>query len=285
MSSSSPNDPELDALLGAYALDALESSEREDVDAYLAENARARFEVDELRESAAALAMAPVDDATAPPELWERIARTIDTEAAGDTGPGADLSDDDLAARRAEHSDRRGYWMSLVAAAAAIVALALVAQVISLSRRLDSEHGAGEKATVAAFDRAQHATGARQVSLTAAHGAEVARVVLLPDGSGYLKNEGVHVPVVGVDRQPRPAGGHLRRGARPRSGGRRLPGLDRRQGLRPHGRACRRGGAVDAAAVRERDDVTWPSASMSISRSARRGATTATSRPGPIAAT
>jgi len=191
MSSSSPNDPELDALLGAYALDALESSEREDVDAYLAENARARFEVDELRESAAALAMAPVDDATAPPELWERIARTIDTEAAGDTGPGADLSDDDLAARRAEHSDRRGYWMSLVAAAAAIVALALVAQVISLSRRLDSEHGAGEKATVAAFDRAQHATGARQVSLTAAHGAEVARVVLLPDGSGYLKNDGM----------------------------------------------------------------------------------------------
>ena len=43
----------------------------------------------------------------------------------------------------------------------------------------------------AAFVRASRVAGARQVSLTPSNGAEVARVVLLPDGTGYLKNDGL----------------------------------------------------------------------------------------------
>jgi anti-sigma-K factor RskA len=184
-----PNDPALDALLGAYALDALDADERTLVDAYVEGNARARDEVDELRESAASLALAPVDDTSAPPGLWDRIASAIEAEVAPDDAPEEHAERDELAARRFRRRGPR--WMSWVAAAAAVVVVALAAQVISLHRRLDDARSIGEKDAAAAFVRAGHAAGARQIALVPAHGAEVARVVLLPDGSGYVKNDGL----------------------------------------------------------------------------------------------
>jgi anti-sigma-K factor RskA len=180
------NDPELDALLGAYALDALDSDERRRVDAYLSANARARDEVDDLRESAAALALAPVDDATAPAELWERISRTIEGEQAREAAWTEGEGGDELAARRARRGPR---WISLLAAAAAVAAVVLAAQVISLHQRLDDARGTGEKDAAAAFVRAGHVSGARKVALRPANGGEVARVVFLPDGTGYLKTD------------------------------------------------------------------------------------------------
>jgi anti-sigma-K factor RskA len=193
MSMPAPNDPELDALLGAYALDALDADELTRVEAYVERNAQARDEVDELRESAASLALAPVDDTSAPPGLWDRIASAIDADGApgapGEDAPAEDAGRDELAARRARGRGSR--WMSWAAAAAAVVAVVLAAQVISLHRRLDDARGTGEKDAAAAFVRAGHANGARQVALVPAHGAEVARVVLLPDGSGYLKSDGL----------------------------------------------------------------------------------------------
>jgi anti-sigma-K factor RskA len=193
MNMPAPNDPELDTLLGAYALDALEPGERARVDAYLATNARARDEVDELRESAASLALAPVDDAIAPPELWDRITSTIDAEDASDGSAGGG-GDDELAPRRMRrgmNGMNRARWLSLVAAAAAVVALVLATQVVSLHHKLDNARLTGEQAAAAAFDRAGHAPGARQIALMPTSGAEVARLVLLPDGSGYLKNDGL----------------------------------------------------------------------------------------------
>ena len=184
-----PNDPELDGLLGAYALDALDPDERLRVDAYVAANARARDEVDELRESAASLALAPADDATAPPELWDRFARTIQDESAPGAGTVDDPAAADLAARRARRAARRVRWVSWAAVAAAVVAALLAAQVVVLHHRLDDARGTGEKEAAAAFVRAGHATGARKLALAPTNGAEVARVVLLPDGSGYLKND------------------------------------------------------------------------------------------------
>jgi len=184
-----PNDPELDALLGAYALDALDPGERARVDAYVATNVQARDEVDELRESAAALALAPVDDTTAPPELWDRISRTIERELAAESGGEDEDVEDELAARRGRRSPR---WMTIVAAAAAMIAIALTVQVVSLHHRLDNAGGGtGERAAAAAFVRAGQVAGARKVALAPANGAEVARVVLLPDGSGYLKSDGL----------------------------------------------------------------------------------------------
>jgi anti-sigma-K factor RskA len=192
MSTPASHDPELDALLGAYALDALEADERELVEAYIADNPVARDEVDELRESAASLALAPVDDTVAPPELWERISSAIESEST--PAPAASASAamghdrDELAARR---MSRRARWTTALAAVAAVAAIVLAAQVISLNGRLDKSHGFGETAAAAAFDRASRAQGARQASLIPSKGAEVARVVILPDGNGYLKSDGL----------------------------------------------------------------------------------------------
>jgi anti-sigma-K factor RskA len=185
MNLSSPNDPELDALLGAYALDALDDEERARVDEYVARNDRARVEVDELLESAASLALAPVDDTTAPPELWERISASID----GDLALEVAADTDELARRRDSRASRRVRWVSLVAVAAAIVAAVLAVQVVSLHNRLPG--APGEKEAEQAFARASHVSGARTVALEPANGAEVARVVVLPDGTGYLKSDGL----------------------------------------------------------------------------------------------
>jgi len=168
--------PELDALLGAYVLDALEPDERALVEQYLEDNPRARAEVDDLRETTAVLAGAPVGDTTAPAELWDRIAAEVDDDTAGD----------ELAPRRAGRRSRRTMWIASVVAAAAVVLVALLAvQVISLNNQLDD---AQDPANVAAnFDRATEAEGAREAELASDH--QLARVVMLPDGTGYLVND------------------------------------------------------------------------------------------------
>jgi len=181
-----PNDPELDGLLGAYALDALDDDERRRVDAYIAANAVARDEVDELRESAAALALAPVDDATAPPDLWGRISDTIESEIAREAAWSEHEGADELAVRRSRRSVR---WISWVATAAVVAALLLAAEAINLHQQLNDAHETGTQAAASAFVRAGKVDGARKVALVPANGAEVARVVLLPDGTGYLKSD------------------------------------------------------------------------------------------------
>jgi anti-sigma-K factor RskA len=178
VSTPTPRDHELDALLGAYALDALDASERSRVEEYLARNESARREVDELRESAAALALAPIDDHRAPPELWERISETIATD---------DVTDE-LAVRRA----RRGWsprWVLGTAAAAAILVVVFAVQVISLQRDLDDARARDPDALAARYDAATRVDGARQLELVADRGAEVARLVLLPDGTGLIVND------------------------------------------------------------------------------------------------
>jgi hypothetical protein len=72
-------DDELDELLGAYALDALDSDEERLVDAYLARSPRALAEVDAHRQVASMMA---VGDHAAPPELWDRIASSLGTQSA-----------------------------------------------------------------------------------------------------------------------------------------------------------------------------------------------------------
>ena len=165
------DDPDLDALLGAYALDALEPDERARVEAYLERNTRARDEVDELRETAATLALAPVSDVAVPPELWDRIAATIASETPDI--PETREIPDDLAARRARRNDRLSRWTAAVAAAAAVVTVVFGAQVLSLHRQLhDAKNPSG-----------------REVALAAPDGRVVAHVVVAADGRGRLVND------------------------------------------------------------------------------------------------
>ena len=176
--------PELDALLGAYVLDALEPDERALVEDYLDTHPRARAEVDDLRETTAVLAGAPVGDTTAPAELWARIAAEV--EAGDDAAARADAADE-LATRRARKVSRPAMWIASAVAAAAVVLVALLAaQVVSLNDELDDERNPANVA--AAYDRAADTEGARQADLVAQDGT-LARVVMLPDGTGYLVNE------------------------------------------------------------------------------------------------
>jgi anti-sigma-K factor RskA len=181
-----PGAGDLDSLLGAYALDALEADDRARVDAYLEEHAEARAEVDEMRETAASLALLPDSSMTAPPELWDRIAEVIAADDAQRTEHAAD-GRDQLTARRARRS--RMNWMVPAAAAAAIALVVLAAQVVSLHSRLDKSQQLGTSAMAAAFNRAEKVDGAREVGLKAGSGATLARVVLLPDGTGYLRGD------------------------------------------------------------------------------------------------
>jgi anti-sigma-K factor RskA len=189
-----PRDPgaaeELDSLLGAYALDALDAEDRARIDSYLQRDAGARAEVDELRETAASLALLPPASLDPPAELWARISGEIAKEQARDArardgGARTRPRADELAARRIRRT--RVSWIA--AAAAVIVLVVLGAQVASLHSRLDRANRFGPTAMAAAFDRAVKADGALQVALTAKSGATLARVVLLPDGTGYLRGD------------------------------------------------------------------------------------------------
>jgi hypothetical protein len=66
---------ELDELLGAYALDAVDDDERQAIEAHLLTSPRARAEVAEHREVAALLAGT---GSAAPPGVWERIADSLE---------------------------------------------------------------------------------------------------------------------------------------------------------------------------------------------------------------
>ncbi len=187
-----PGDPnatdELDSLLGAYALDALDAADRARVDAYLADDADARAEVDELRETAASLALMPASSLEAPPELWGRIAGAIADEREQDVHTATRTRADELAARRARRK-RAGWIRPVLAAAAVIVLVALGAQVVSLHSQLDRAHQLGPSAMAAAYDHATKVDGALEVGLTGKSGSTLARVVLLPDGTGYLRGD------------------------------------------------------------------------------------------------
>jgi hypothetical protein len=74
------SDTELDGLLGAYALDAIDYEERQEIDDYLARSPRARAEVFEHQQVAAALGNSTAE---APVALWQRIAESLDLDRAG----------------------------------------------------------------------------------------------------------------------------------------------------------------------------------------------------------
>src|SRR5262249_44319946 len=106
-------------------------------------------------------------DATAPPELWERIAQTIAQEPR-----------DELAVRRAR---RRPNWSTALVAVAAAVAVVL--GIVAVSERQTTATTLNR-----AVMRATRPPRARALWFPP-NGTTVAKAVVLPDGSGFLKNE------------------------------------------------------------------------------------------------
>jgi hypothetical protein len=170
---------EITELLPAYALDALDDDERAIVDAYLASDAGARDEVDELRVAASMLAHA----GGPPPEgVWERLESAI-TETAR-TQP-TTAPPDVLGARREAASPRRDRRWQWLAAAAAVVALAFGG--LWIAERSDS--GTATADTAALARQAAQTPGARHAALTDASGNTLATAVVTRDGTGYLTSK------------------------------------------------------------------------------------------------
>ena len=179
---------ELEELLGAYALDAVDGDERDQVEAYLARTPAAVAEVGQLQETAALLAHVGRE---APDGLWHRIEGALAEEP-----PGLELTS--LAAAGAVPSRRSGRRRRMATRVLAVAAVGLVVASITVmvvvhgemddqQARLDrlsasvAREGVARAARAAAMD-----PRSRVSTLVSADGSRRAKVVTMPDGTGFF---------------------------------------------------------------------------------------------------
>jgi anti-sigma-K factor RskA len=217
-------------LLGAYALDAVDPDEAELVELHLRECPRCRAEVEDHRETAAMLAHV---GAPAPAGVWNKIAAQLEEDApAYELGVGAsqsrltrpgtapDPSAPLTSASQFPPAPRRRFAVlsgsrsgsgtapnrgvpfrvaSAALAVAAVLVTVLGVQVARLDNRLDrmvatvSRNGVNEAALAAMAN-----PDARRVHLQSDDGVRQAYAVLLPDGQAYLV--GRSLPALSADQ-------------------------------------------------------------------------------------
>jgi hypothetical protein len=174
---------ELEELLGAYALDAVDDDERRAVEEHLRRSPEAADEVAQLREAAAMLA---VTGGPPPEGVWEQLEAKLQVPADHDRPmPAPVMGADELGgARRARDERRRSRVLVAVAAAAAVFVL-LVGAVVVVATRDGSD---GSVTTAALAREARRQPGARTATLVDDSGNALATAVVLPDGRGYLES-------------------------------------------------------------------------------------------------
>ncbi len=166
---------EVQQLLGAYALDAVDPDEAEAVRDHLSSCPRCRDELATYRLAAAALGPAGGD---APPGVWDRIAGRLT-----DSPPPLRLVRPPAARR-----SRWASWGARVGAAAAAAAIAFLGWDVShLDARLGRLQAAVSRSGVAqAAGAAALAPGSRRVELRSSTSRLQAVVVIRPNGQGFL---------------------------------------------------------------------------------------------------
>ena len=179
-------------LLGAFALDAVDDDERDVIDAHLARCPRCRAEVEGFRETAALLAHS---GERAPEGVWDRIAEALD-----EAPPALDLARIARAKTAARSIPLRVAAATMAIAAAVTLFLGVAIgrnDNASLDRLEDLAHdiekGVVHNAAFAALSNPQ----AEQVQLASADGKPMAKIVRLPDGTGYLVPTGLGRPPAG----------------------------------------------------------------------------------------
>jgi anti-sigma-K factor RskA len=176
------NHDDASELLAPLALDALDDDARAEIEAHVEGCHACQSELDGLREVATALG----NTVESPPEgLWDKIAgRLYDTEHDVATLPPL-LSEYQVSearhARRAVRRVRVVVATTLLAAAAAIVALS-----INLSSESNQVANLQSALGTSALHQALVTPGHRLVTLTGSADQELAKFVLLSDGTGYL---------------------------------------------------------------------------------------------------
>jgi anti-sigma-K factor RskA len=164
---------ELDELLGAYALDAVDDDDRRRVEDYLAVNPRAAAEVQAHREVATMLAFSGME---APDDLWGRITDEIDDQA---PPPGAALASvmslDEHPRRRRRRLASVAPWVMTAAAVLALVFVAVGQDAESPDQPL------ADAVEIARADRDS------LVTTLVAEGSELsAEAIIDQDGHGYV---------------------------------------------------------------------------------------------------
>jgi anti-sigma factor RsiW len=187
-------DDEAEALLGAYALDAVSGQERRQVEAHLTSCPRCQAELTAHREIAAMMAAGLSDEV--PARVWERVASSTFSshpdEAAGlPPPPLGPLSAPDKRERpELVAVARRGRALAWSLGTAAAVAAIILASLFSVQvgqlrlrlQSLEQEVASASLAEAAAIAAAgPHVT----VTLAEAGGARAATVVVAPKGLAY----------------------------------------------------------------------------------------------------
>ncbi len=179
---------DVEEVLGAYALDAVDEDERRRVEAHLAGCARCRAEVQQHRETVATLWGG---DAPAPEHVWDGITAAMKA-AAADRAPVVTID------RRRWSPSRMAAWTGAVAAALMLVmAVGLVLQARQIDdleeTMADQEQQISQLAAALETDPRERAvTAAIQdpasllVTLTAEADPAEMLIVLAPDGTGYV---------------------------------------------------------------------------------------------------
>jgi len=168
---------EIEELLGAYALDAVDDEERREIEAHLADDPRARAEVDTHREVATLMAFG---GAPAPAGLWDRIAGAMDERT---PAPGPELAKV-LPARR-----RRWPTAAVVGAAVAAAAAAAVITVVAVREPAPKRQEA--EGVTQVFDQAMADPDSTRVVLQSEDGAQRAVAVVQPNGLGVVSLDGL----------------------------------------------------------------------------------------------
>jgi hypothetical protein len=189
---------EVEDLLAAYALDAVDDDERDAVEHYLADHPDAAAEVQAFRHAAAMLAYTggPV-----PEGVWDALAPSLEARRAREQRAEGVVP---LMSRRAQpepmpgsppgRGTHRVRWLAAAAVAAVLAVGATVGIVVAQSGGGGSS---GRQTLAEAARAARDKPGARQVTLTDPAGRPLAEAVLLRDGTGYLTS---NLPALGAGR-------------------------------------------------------------------------------------
>ncbi|HZN13318.1 MAG TPA: anti-sigma factor [Acidimicrobiales bacterium] len=180
MSNEQLSHTEIEALLGAYALDAVDREEANAVELHLRECPRCESEVAGFRETAALLAHSGT---AAPSGVWDGIVAGLE-----DAPP--------RPIPFASPARPRPRLLSLVSAAAAVVLLA--GGVSWAVGRQNTRSHSGDDPLDGAITAAYADPHARPVRLQSGDGSRYVDVVLLPNGTGFLVRN--NLPALPADR-------------------------------------------------------------------------------------
>lgn len=164
---------DLDELLGAYALDAVDDDERRRVDDYLEINPRAYAEVQAHREVATMLAFSGMD---APEDLWTRISDEIGSDA---PPPGPELA---KVLSLDDHPRRR----RISTIAPWLMSAAAVAVVIFVAIGLADDADAPNEPLATAVELARADRDSRTTVLVAEGSEASAEAIIDQDGHGFV---------------------------------------------------------------------------------------------------